>query len=122
VIINLLSQEKTLLRHPRWIILWSLITFLALGKYGYFFGRYWENWDNLAAMHESIHLVKTQDSLLTSPTIAPHLSQRVKVKLAIKDAEPIDTQDFTYILLNERHPGWENSEETVKNLVNQFGN
>ena len=76
--------------------------------------------DNLAAMHESIHLVKTQDSLLTSPTIAPHLSQRVKVKLAIKDAEPIDPQNFTYILLNERHPGWENSEETVKNLVNQL--
>jgi uncharacterized membrane protein len=119
-VITSLANNKSWIKSSKIIIIWSLITFLVLGKYGYFFGRYWENWDNLAAMHESIHLVKTQDSLLTSPTIAPHLSQRVKVKLAIKDAEPIDPQNFTYILLNERHPGWENSEETVRNLVNQL--
>ena len=121
-VITSLAKNKSWIKSPKVIIIWSLIAFLALGKYGYFFGRYWENWDNLTAMHESIHLVKTQDSLLTSPTIAPHLSQRVKVKLAIKDAEPIDPQNFTYILLNERHPGWENSEETVKNLVDQLKN
>jgi uncharacterized membrane protein len=121
-VITSLANNKSWIKSSKVIIIWSLITFLALAKYGYFFGRYWENWDNLAAMHESIHLVKTQDSLLTSPTIAPHLNHRVKVKLAIKDDEPIDPQNFTYILLNERHPGWENSEETVKSLVNQLKN
>jgi len=121
-VITSLANNQSWIKSSKVIIIWSLVTFLALGKYGYFLGRYWENWDNLAAMHESINLVKTQESLLTSPTIAPHLSQRVKVKLAIKDAEPIDLQNFTYILLNERHPGWENSEETVKNLVNQLKN
>ena len=104
-------------RQPKLIIVWSLITFLALGKYGYFFGKYWENWDNLAAMRTAVSLVKTSDSLLTSPQIAPHLSQRVNLQLAIKDAEPIAPKVFTYILLNTRHPGWDNSEATVNNLV-----
>jgi uncharacterized membrane protein len=104
-------------RQPKLIITWSLITFLALGKYGYFFGKYWENWDNLAAMRTAVSLVKTSDSLLTSPQIAPNLSQRVNLQLAIKDAEPIAPKVFTYILLNTRHPGWDNSEATVNNLV-----
>ena len=119
-VITSLAQGKGWIRNPKRIIIWSLITFLALGKYGYFFGKYWENWDNLAAMNESIQLVKTQDSLLISPQIAPHLSQRVTIKLAIKDEEPINLSPFNYVLLNTRHPGWENSEETVKNLVNEL--
>ncbi|MEB3311227.1 MAG: DUF2079 domain-containing protein [Snowella sp.] len=119
-VITSLAHNKGLVKNPKGIIIWSLITFLALGKYGYFFSKYLENWDNLAAMQEAVSLVKTDESLLVSPQIAPHLSQRVMVQLAIKDAEPIDPTTFTYILLNTRHPGWENSQETVKNLVQQL--
>ncbi len=119
-VIASLANNKGLVKNPKGIIIWSLITFLALGKYGYFFSKYLENWNNLAAMQEAVQLVKTDESLLVSPQIAPHLSQRVTVKLAIKDAEPIDPSPFTYILINTRHPGWENSQETVKNLVQQL--
>ncbi len=119
-VISSLTNEKGWIRNSKGIIIWSLITFLILGKYGYFFSRYLENWDNLGAMNEAIQLVETPDSLLISPQIAPHLSQRVNIKLAIKDAEPIDVRPFTYILLNTRHPGWENSQETVKNLVDEL--
>jgi len=105
---------------PQWLIAWSIIGFLALAKYPYFFGQYWQNWDNLAAMQTAVQKVTTPDSLLTSPQIAPHLSQRINLQLAIKDAEPINPDAFTYILLNARRPGWENSTETVKNLVQQL--
>jgi uncharacterized membrane protein len=115
-----LAQASRPWLKPQWLITWSIIGFLALAKYPYFFGQYWQNWDNLAAMQTAVQKVTTPDSLLTSPQIAPHLSQRVNLQLAIKDAEPINPAPFTYILLNTRHPGWENSTETVKNLVYQL--
>ncbi len=119
-VIYTLAAKKSLIKRPRLIILWSLICFLALAKYSYFGSKYLEQLDTLSAMKQAVKLVPPQVTVLTSPQIAPHLTHRPVVKLAIKDAEPIDINSFDSILLNVRHPSWPNSQETVINLVEQL--
>ncbi len=121
-VIATLAARKGLLHRPKYILIWSLIAFLALGKYGYFTSRYLEQIETLSAMREAVKLVPTEVKLLTSPQISPHLTHRTIIKLAIKDREPINIQDFDYILLNTHYPGWENSQDTVNDLVNRLQN
>jgi len=116
VIINLLKEEKTLLRLPRWIILWSLVTFFALAKVGYFTSRYLSSLDTWQATNNAIAQIKTQGGVFTSAEIAPHLTHRPLVKLTTNGSESLDLNQFDYVLLNLRHPGWESSPE----LLNQF--
>ena len=73
-------------------------------------------------MREAVKLIPGEVKVLTSPQISPHLTHRIVIKLAIKDREPIDIEQFDYILLNTRYPGWENSEETVTNLFEKLKN
>ncbi|MEA5533455.1 DUF2079 domain-containing protein [Crocosphaera sp. XPORK-15E] len=121
-VIATLAAGKGLIRRPKFIILWLLITFLALGKYSYFTSRYLEQIETLSAMKEAVTLVPNNVKVLTSPQISPHLTHRSIIKLAIKDREPINIQEFDSILLNTRYPGWENSQDTVNNLVVQLQN
>ncbi len=116
IIINLLKEEKTLLRRPRWIILWSLVTFFALAKVGYFTSRYLSSLDTWQATNNAIAQIKTQGGVFTSAEIAPHLTHRPLVKLTTNGSESLELNQFDYILLNLRHPGWESSPE----LLNQF--
>ena len=119
-VIATLAANKGLIRNPKYIIIWSLIGFIALGKYGYFTSRYLEQIETVSAMRKAVQLVPAEAKILTSPQIAPHLTHRTVIKLAIKDREPIDIEQFDYILLNTRYPGWENSENTVHNLVEKL--
>ncbi len=119
-VIATLAANKALIRKSQYIILWSLIAFLALGKYGYFTSRYLEQIETVSAMREAVKLVPAEAKVLTSPQISPHLTHRSVIKLAIKDREPIDVEKFDYILLNTRYPGWENSQETVNNLIKEL--
>ncbi len=121
-VITTLAANKGLIRKPKYIMLWSLIAFLALGKYGYFTSRYLEQIETVSAMRESVKLVPEEVKVLTSPQISPHLTHRQVIKLAIKDREPIDIENFDYILLNTRYPGWENSQDTVNNLAVKLRN
>lgn len=122
LVIATLAANKSFIRKPKYIISWSLIAFLALGKYGYFTSRYLEQIETVSAMREAVQLVPTEVKVLTSPQISPHLTHRSVIKLAIKDREPIDVEQFDYILLNTYYPGWENSQNTVNNLVDHLQN
>jgi uncharacterized membrane protein len=119
-VIASLAAGKGWLRRPKIIIIWSLIWFLILTKYTYFGSKYLEQLDTLSAMREAVTLVPEQAKLLTSPQIAPHLTHRSLIKLAIKEAEPINIESFDSILLNRRYPSWENSEDLVIKLVDEL--
>lgn len=84
-VIATLAAKKGLFRRPKYILIWSLIAFLALGKYSYFASRYLDQLETLSAMREAVSLVSSQGKVLTSPQIAPHLTHRPVIKLAIKD-------------------------------------
>ncbi|MDJ0844201.1 DUF2079 domain-containing protein [Crocosphaera sp.] len=116
VVIMTVAAKKSWLYQSKYIITWSLICFLALAKYGYFTSRYLSFLDTWEATNEAISQISTKGNILTSPYIAPHVSQRAIIKLAENGAESSNINQFNYILLNQRHPGRESSPELIKTI------
>lgn len=104
------------------IVIWSLIAFLCLAKYGYFWTIYLEALDTLPATKEAISLVQTKGNVLTTANIAPHLAHRPVVKLTLAHTPPANLTEFDYVLLNWRYPGWMSDRDFVQNLVTQLTN
>ncbi len=122
-VIASLATGKAWIQQKRLIIFWSLIGFLALGKFGFFTSRYIKNWDNWQATKEAISLIETQDSVLTTDIITPHLTHRKLISFKYDKSQKSDELDtFKYILLNVRHPGWAATSESYKDLVNNLKN
>ena len=107
---------------PRVIVIWSLIAFLALAKYGYFWTIYLNGIDTWPATKEAISLVETKGSVLTTAQIAPHLAHRPVVKLTQANAPPANLPEFDYVLLNLRYPGWMSDRAFVENLITKLKN
>lgn len=104
------------------IVIWALIAFLCLAKYGYFWTIYLEALDTLPATKEAISLVQTKGNVLTTANIAPHLAHRPVVKLTQAHTPPANLTEFDYVLLNWRYPGWMSDRAFVQNLVTQLTN
>jgi uncharacterized membrane protein len=105
---------------PIGIIVWIIVAFLAFGKSGYFAGKYLDSLDTLAPTREAIALVKTEGGVLTNSAIAPHLTHRVLVKLASDGSQSLDLNQFDYVLLNKRHPGWQSSPELITDFLERL--
>ncbi|AFY49978.1 putative membrane protein [Nostoc sp. PCC 7524] len=119
-VIQTISNSKGWLQSKRLIILWSLVVFLALAKYGYFWSIYLKSIDTWQAMREATALVKTKGSVYTSAEITPHLTHRKWIQFTNIESVPKNLDDFDYILLNLRHPGWLSNQEFVQNLIAQL--
>ncbi|HLO88117.1 MAG TPA: DUF2079 domain-containing protein [Nostocaceae cyanobacterium] len=122
-VIKTLATGKGWLHKRKAIILWSLVAFLSLGKYGYFWSKYLKYLDNWQATREAIAQVQDQGSVYTTDIIAPHLSQRQYIQYT-NYYEPVkDLNQFDYILLNLRHTGlWSYEPELASKLCNQVKN
>ena len=111
-----LVQPKNILH--KLIIVWSLISFLSLAKFGYFWSIYLQEIDTWTANHQATNLIKTTPgSVLTTANLAPHLTHRPVLKFTNVDAPPTDLIQFDYVLLNVRHPGWKSNSKFANNLV-----
>ena len=104
------------------LVIWSLIAFLCLAKYGYFWTIYLNELDTLPATKEAISLVQTKGNVLTTSNIVPHLAHRPVIKLTLANTPPANLTDFEYVLLNLRYPGWMSDRAFVQNLVTQLTN
>jgi uncharacterized membrane protein len=120
-VISSLAAGRGWLR-ARGIIIWSLVAFLALAKYGYFGSIYLNSLDTWKATRDAIAQIQTSESVLTTHNIAPHLAHRSLIKFTNADSPPTDLTEFEYILLNLRHPGWKSSREFAENLLNKRQN
>ncbi|BFM41222.1 DUF2079 domain-containing protein [Synechocystis sp. LKSZ1] len=117
IVIDSLAAQTAWIRSRRWILVWSLVCFLALAKIGYFWERYLTTWDTWQATQTAIAKITPTGSVLTNANIAPHLTHRPMVQLIIPGAEKLDLTTFDYILLNQRHPGQDSSPEVVQALI-----
>lgn len=116
-LIAYVATHQNFIKRKKAIILWSLFWFFALGKFGFFTGKYLKNLDNLQATKEAISLVKTQNSVLTTDIIVPHLTHRELISFKYNINE---LNNFHYILINVRNPGLAVSKADYNNLVNQL--
>lgn len=116
-VISSLAIGQGWLRNKRKIVMWSIVAFLALAKYGYFWSIYLNSLDTWQATRQAVTLVQTKGSVLTTAQIAPHLTHRPVVKLTSAKSPPANLAEFDYILLNLSHPGWLSDREFATNLV-----
>jgi uncharacterized membrane protein len=112
------SKSEKLLEYM--IIVWSIIGFLALAKFGYFGSRYLEQLETWTANREAIQLVTPGVNVLTTANLAPHLSHREVIQFTNKGNPPQDLTEFDDILLNTRHPGWQSNTDFAQSLVEQL--
>jgi len=123
--ISSLSAGKGLFQQKRAIILWSLVAFMALAKYGYFGSRYLSQLDTWQAQRLAIAQVPPQTNLLTSSQMAPHLSHRPWIRgawEAFVDFDWATLDQFETILLNARHPGFGSSEGFIERMLERLKN
>jgi uncharacterized membrane protein len=122
-VIDNLAVGKTWLRTQRAIILWSLVGFLTLAKFGFFASQHLKYLDNWHATREAIALVSSSGNVLTTEHIAPHLSHRKLIKCKFANfPSAYELNTFDYIFLNVRHPGWSDTSESAMGLVNKLKN
>lgn len=119
-VISTLSAGKGWLQNRRGIMLWALVAFLALAKFGYFGSKYLESLDTRQATQEAIAQINTKGSVLVPAQVAPHVTHRPVVSLVVKGSELADLAKFEYVLLNVRHPGWESNQQVVTNLLKRI--
>ncbi|MGL5806615.1 MAG: DUF2079 domain-containing protein [Xenococcaceae cyanobacterium] len=120
VVISTLACDRGWLRSSRGIILWSLGAFLVLAKFGYFGSIYLDSLDTWQATRDALTQINTQGSILTTTDIAPHLTHRSIVKIADRESTSANLDNYNYVLLNLRHPGWSSSEEIAKSLIDKL--
>ncbi|MEG4571414.1 DUF2079 domain-containing protein [Microcoleus sp. N3A4] len=101
------------------LILWSILTFLVLAKYGYFWTVYLDSMDTWQATRQAINLVQTQGNVLTDNSLATHLAHRSTIKLLHQVANGQSLNEFEYILLNLRHP-WHDTADTAASIGAQL--
>jgi len=101
------------------LILWSLVTFLALAKYGYFGTVYLDSLDTWQATRQAINRVQTKGNVLTDNSLASHLAHRQTIKLLHQVANGQSLNEFDYVLLNLRHP-WHDTADTAVSVAAQL--
>lgn len=121
-VISTLAAGKGWVRNKRGIMLWALVAFLALGKYGYFWSIYLNSLDTWQGTREAIAQIHTKGSVLTVPQVAPHLTHRSVVKLTTTGSESANLSEFEYVLLNLRHPGFGSSPSVAASLLERLKN
>jgi uncharacterized membrane protein len=123
VVIASLAANRTWLIRQRFIIIWVLITFILLGKYGFLWSRYLRSIDTWQATREAISQIQTKGYVLTTHSIAPHLTHRPKIQYFDDiSGEPADFNSFDYILLNVRHPDGTRNPIFAINVVKKLQN
>jgi uncharacterized membrane protein len=114
-VISVIANQQNWLKTRKAILIWAIVSFLLLGKIEYF-PSYFANLATHQAKATAIARIQDRGAVLTTGEIAPHLTHRPIVKLTFNGTESIDLQTFKYILLDQRHPGWNSSVELIKTL------
>jgi uncharacterized membrane protein len=100
------AQGQTWFKRPRRILLWSLVAWLALAKFGYFGSIYLSTLDTWSASNRAIAQVTTQEPVLTTHAIAAHLAHRQRIEFTNAGRPPVNLNAFRYVLLDLKHPGF----------------
>ncbi len=105
------------IRSRKAIIIWSLVTWLALAKFGYFGTKYLQSVDTSAATKIAISLIMTKEAVLAPATVVPHLTHRPLIAAIDNSISRPNLNQFQYVMLNTRHLGLNVNPSLVSNLL-----
>ena len=116
---NIKKHQKRPWLSPRLLITWSIITFLSLAKYGYFYTRYFPLIPYNNSVRQGIKLIPPQARVLTSSYIANHLSQRTSIHVInmAKHSTEIELSSFDYILISLNHLERPTTPENAQKII-----
>lgn len=125
LIYSVADFEKTKTRlwlSPRILLLWSLISFFALAKYGYFQTRYFPLIPYNKSVKDAITLVDSKSSIMTSSYIANHLSHRQEIYLiqGISSSQKVEEILPRYVLISINHLDKPTTIEEVQFLIDSL--
>lgn len=118
MVIASLADQRSWIHKPRHILLWALAGFVALAQIPLFGSRYLSTLDTWSASRTAIAQITTPDPVLAPAALVPHLSHRLLIH-AIGTSATIPLNNYTYILLNARHPGKTSNSDVVNQLIQQ---
>ena len=105
------------LRSRRTIIIWSMISWLALAKFGYFGSKYLQSLDTRMATDRAISFIMTKEAVLAPATVVPHLTHRPVIEAIDNSIARPQLDKFQYVIINSRHLGINVSPDLVNNLL-----
>ncbi|WP_244349819.1 DUF2079 domain-containing protein [Thermostichus vulcanus] len=113
------------IRFMRMSLAWSILAFLALGKYGFFGSIYLNSLETWQATRQAIAQITSDGGVLTTHELSPHLSHRSVIYFTDESrmSQGLTSMQwdlFDYVLLNTRFPGWQSSGEFSKALVREL--
>jgi uncharacterized membrane protein len=120
-VIDSLAHGKGLLRQRRWIILWALVVFVALAKYGRYHPEYTAHLDTWRASQEALALIpRHEGGVITDNWHGAHLSHRDNIFLfrgnqTFKE----DLPKASYVLINVKHP-WDDDFEATNRMFERL--
>ena len=127
VIESLGSSNSALIQYPVWfeskapkfIMLWSIFTFLIFSRFTFFFGHFHTHFDSFTSRKEAISMIRPSSSILTTNDLVPHLSRRKSIRFT--DSISITNfNDFDEILLDLKKPGWRSTLNYVDNIYSKL--
>ena len=119
-VIDSLAHGQGLLRQRRWILIWALIVFLALAKYGRYHPEYTSQLDTWQASREALALIAPQEGVITDNWHAAQLSHRQFIQLFRGNQTfKTDLPKANYVLINVTHP-WDDDFETTNRIFERL--
>ena len=115
-----LKYRNGWLGSKRAIITWSIVTWLALAKFGYFGSRYLQSVDTLSATKAAIARISTKDAVLAPSNVVPHLTHRHIIEAIDNSIPQPEIDRFQYVMINNRHLGTNVAPELVSNLLQRL--
>ena len=113
------KRGKRLWLLPKWLVVWSIISFLALAKYTYFFTRFLPLLPENGSVRTAVSLVEPDSSVLAASFLVPHLSQRQDIYFA-SDSWTLDrirSEAIEEVLIGYRYLEHNMSPERAAQLV-----
>lgn len=120
-VIDSLANGQGFLRQRRWIILWALVMFLALAKYGRYHPEYTKFLDTWQASREAIALIPPHEGgVITDNWHGAHLSQRESIVL-LRGTRTFkeDLPKADYVLINVAHP-WDDNYDFTNRMFERL--
>lgn len=104
-VIASLAAGHSWLQQGRWIMLWSLVCFVAMEHHYSSNFRYFSDLDTWQASRQAIGQISPhQGGVITNNYFGPHLSQRPEIYLDYPRVLNQKLPQVDYVLLNLRHP------------------
>lgn len=109
-------------RRPIVVIAWALVAFVTMVNFqGIYVAQFRpERVESRLRVKEALRLIQTDGGVLTTNDIAPHVSERREVYLAIRGFDESVLQRVDYVLLNVKHPGLYSSAQFATSLVTRL--